>query len=531
MGTTRRNLLKAAVGAAFTASKSGGAKSSPPSDRVITAVMQGDLRVFDPIWSSANITSYHSAMVYDTLFGIDAEYRPRPQMVSKYDVSQDRSVYTFVLREGLAFSDGTSVTSRDCIASIRRWAARDGAGQHLFQRVKDTRVVDEKTFQIVLSEPYSLIIDWLAKPSPNVCYIMREKEALTDPNQQIETIVGSGPFVFNEDAVISGQRYVYDRNERYLPRAEPASFSAGGKVVNVDRVIFENIADEATAIAALGAGEVDFIELPNVDLLPSIANDPRIKIDVLDRSGQLGFMRLNFLHPPFDNVKARRAMLHLIHATDIMRATFGDAQYFKGCGSFFGCGTPMENDANTEWFKQGQNMDIARKLIRESGYDGRPVVLLQATNFSIYNNAASLTGQWMKEAGFNVQLVPLDWGAIATRRSVKSPPDQGGWNIFFTSASTYSFNNPVSFVAHSALGEKSWVGWPRDERHEQLRDAWAKAADETERKAIAREIQANAWDFVPHIYYGQWVQPSAHRGLEGLIGMPELIPFWNVRKT
>src|SRR6185503_15687207 len=111
--------------------------------------------------------------------------------------------------------------------------ARDGAAQHMFLRVADTPVKDDKTFQIVLKEPYGLVLDAIAKVSTNCLYIMREKEAQTDPNQQVQTIMGSGPFTFNQGAMVQGQRYVYDKNPNYVPRSEPAVFASGGKVVKV----------------------------------------------------------------------------------------------------------------------------------------------------------------------------------------------------------------------------------------------------------------------------------------------------------
>ena len=77
------------------------------------------------------MTSYHSAMVYDMLFGVNDKFEPQPQMVSKYGVSDDRKTYTFELRDGLKFSDGTPVTARDCVASVRRWGARDGGGMSI----------------------------------------------------------------------------------------------------------------------------------------------------------------------------------------------------------------------------------------------------------------------------------------------------------------------------------------------------------------------------------------------------------------
>jgi peptide/nickel transport system substrate-binding protein len=532
--SSRRDILKGGVAATgFIAAPSiVFAQAAPTRARTLRAVMHGDLASFDPIWTTANMASYHGALIYDTLFGIDSNFQAQPQMVRSFSLSDDKLTYTFTLRDGLRFSTGEPVTSKDCVASIRRWAARDGGGQHLFRRVADTPVVDEKTFRVVLKEPYPLIVDWLAKPSTNVCYIMREKEASTDPQQQISEYIGSGPFIYNRSESRQGARYVYDRNPNYVPRSEPASFTAGGKVARMDRVILENMSDPQTQVAALQAGEIDFIEWPSLDLIETLEGDRNLKVEVLNKSGSMGWARLNHLHPPFNNVKARQAMLYLTHPTEVMKATFGNEKYYRACGSMFACNTAMENDANTAWFKSGQNIERARQLFREAGYDGRPVVLLSASNVQHMTNAGLLYQQWLRAAGVNVELVSTDWGGVVTRRANRNPPDQGGWNIFFTSASGNSYSNPVSMAGHSATGTSAWFGWPSDDLNEKLRDEWAAAATHEQRLAVARRIQENTWNYVPHVHYGQWVQPSAMRAnLKGMIGMPEVVPFWNVERA
>ena len=501
------------------------------ADNTLRAVMHGDLRAFDPIWTTANITSYHAGLIYDTLFSFDANYQPQPQMVGRYDLSDDKQTYTFELRDGLTFSDGTPVTARDCVASIRRWAARDGAAQHMFVRVKDTPVVDEKTFKIELVEPYGLVLDALGKLSTNVCYIMREKEAMTDPNEQITEYIGSGPFTFNQDETTPGQRYVYDKRDDYIPRDEPVSGAAGGKVAYLDRVIFENIADEQTAMAALQAGEIDFYETPPIDLLPVLDADPNINVEIINKGGNVGMARLNFLHPPFDNEYARQAMLHLIKQEDILAATFGNPQYFQACPSLFGCSGNMQNEVNTDWFSGGQDFEKAKELFKQAGYDGRPVVVLQATNISFMNNAALLIAQWLRQADINVQLEPSDWGGVVTRRAVKAPTSEGGWDIFITWASGHAFDNPIGLAAHAANGDDAWFGWPTNIEHEEFRDAWAAAPTMEDRKAIADKMQDNAWNFTPMAVLGQWTPPVAYRSnISGIIPIPELVPFWNVKK-
>jgi peptide/nickel transport system substrate-binding protein len=361
----------------------------------------------------------------------------------------------------------------------------------------------------VLSERYGLLLDALAKLESSNCFIMRRKEAETDPAQQVRETIGSGPFLFNRDETRPGNRYVYDRNPNYRPRGEPAQ----------------------TALSALQAGEIDFYEVPPQDLVEQLEQDPNLVVQVLNKSGDIGHMRLNHLHPPFDNVDARRAMLHLVRQDDVMRAIFGPSKYWRTCASYFACGSAMENDANTDWFKAGPDVARARELFRKAGYDGRPVVLLQGTDFYFANSPILLIAQWLREAGVNAEVAASDWGGVLTRRAVKKPPAEGGWNIFTTTSSGWTFSGPVNFSGHTATGESAWFGWPKNELHEKLRDQWAAAGTLDERKEIARQIQRNAWDYVHYVALGQFFRASAWRkNVRGLIGMPILFPFWNVEK-
>src|SRR3982751_2613924 len=325
MGTTRRRFVQGTLAATALTTASGIVRAQAPSRaRTIRAVMQGDLRSLDPIWTTANITAYHGAMIYDTLFALDGDQKTQPQMVGKFGVSDDKLTHTFELRDGLKFHDGAAVTADDVVASIRRWAARDGGGQHMMLRVKDISKKDDKTFVVALKEPYGLVADLFAKTAPPLCYIMPKKIAETDPNQQITDYTGSGPFIYNRGDTQMGQRYVYDRNPNYVSRSEPASGMAGAKNVKVDRVIYENMPDTPTALQALKASEIDFFEIPPLDLIDTLEGDPEIKVEVLNKTGNFGIMRINHLYPPFDKVEARQAMLYLIDQEEFMKASFGN---------------------------------------------------------------------------------------------------------------------------------------------------------------------------------------------------------------
>jgi peptide/nickel transport system substrate-binding protein len=521
-----------AAGATAALPRIGRGQSAPPDARTLRVVMEGDLRVFDPIWTTANITSYHGTMIYDTLFSVDANFRPQPQMVGKWGLSDDKKTYTFELRDGLGWHDGTPVTAADCVASIRRWAEVDPGGQAIMARAADISKKDDKTFVIALKQPFGLLLDELAKPVPRCCFVMREKDAMKPATEQVSANIGSGPFVFNQALAKPGASFTYDKNPHYVPRGEPASGLAGGKVVKVDHVVWDNISDDQTAMAALQAGEIDFYEGPPLDLIATLEADPNITVEVLNKNGNIGIMRMNWLHAPFSDIRARQALLYLVDQNEFMKASFGDPKWYKPVASIFGNGTPMTNDANTGWIKHGVDLDKARQLFKESGYNGETVVVLQATNRPFMSNSEQLIAAQLKKIGVNAQLAPSDWGGVITRRANQGPDDKGGWDLFVTSDSDYSHSDPLGVSTLMANGLQSWYGWPSSDAYEALRTKWADSDTLEERQQIAAQMQQLAWDFVPTIQLGQFVSPVAYRAnVKGMIGMPEIIPFWNVEKT
>ena len=536
MSMSRRTLIRAGLmaGAASvtTAFRPRRTQGASADERTLKAVMHTTLSVFDPVWTTANITLYHAGMIYDNLFSMDANLKPQPQMVGRWSLSNDKKTYTFELRDGLGWHDGTPVTAADCVASIRRFAVAESAGQMMMQYVQDISRKDDRTFVIALKEPFGMLIDILGKLIPRSCFIMRKSDAEKPASEQVSANIGSGPFIFNQALARPGARFVYDRNPKYVPRSEPPSGLAGGKVVKVDRVIFETIADQQTAMAALQAGEIDFYEIPPIDLLAQLEADPKIKIEVLNKQGSICFLRMNWLHPPFSEQKARQALLYLMDQKAFMAASFGNPKYYGTSASLFANGNAMSNDENTDWFRHGVDLDKARQLLKESGYNGAPVVVLDPTNHPWIHNSALVAAAQLRKIGVNVQVAASDWGGLLNRRSNRETVDKGGWDIFITSDSSYSHGDPIACPTLAANGKDAWFGWPTNDQYEALRRKWAVVPMLAERQEIARQMQRLAWDFVPFVHAGVYFRPVAYRtNVRGFIGVPEIIPFWNVEKA
>jgi peptide/nickel transport system substrate-binding protein len=227
---TRRQFAIAASAASFAGGPAQGADL-----KTLRFIMRNDLRVLDPIWTTAYASRNHGYMVFDTLFALDSKFKPHPQMVGDYSIAPDKLTYSFTLRDGLVFHDGQPVRGTDCVASLRRWMARDTLGQALAKAIDRMTGADDKNFTIRLKEPFPLLLTGLAKVSSLSPFIMPERLANTDPYQQVTETVGSGPFKFVTGEFQPGHKVVYAKNADYVPRDEPPNWASGGKVVKLDR--------------------------------------------------------------------------------------------------------------------------------------------------------------------------------------------------------------------------------------------------------------------------------------------------------
>src|ERR1700676_4753793 len=500
--------------------------------KTIAAVMHSDLRILDPTITTAYIQRDYGYMVYDTLLAMDSNFKVQPQMAD-YKVSDDKLTYTFTLRDGLKWHDGAPVTAEDCVASLKRWGKADGMGQKLMDFTASLEASDAKTITLKLKEPYGLVLDSIGKPSSLVPFMMPKRLAETPPGTPIPEQIGSGPFKFVKAEFQPGVKVVYEKNTDYVPRKEPPSWTSGAKVVKVDRVEWITMADAQTAVNALQSGDIDFLENPSFDLLPALTANKDLKVETLNKLGFQTLGRMNFLYPPFDNVKVRRAAFMAMHQKDVLDALVGNPEYYKICGAVFVCGTPLATEAGSESLVKGNGMAEAKKLLAESGYDGTPVVVMAPGDVVTLKAQPILAAQLLREAGFKVDVQATDWQPVVARRASQKPPKEGGWNMFFTNFVGADVLNPIANFSVNAKGKNGgWFGWPDDPKMEELRDAFARSLSPEEQKKIAADIQKEVYDQVIYIPLGQYRVANAWRkSLTGVLEGPATPVFWNIDKS
>ena len=482
--------------------------STAHAEKVLRVNMHSDLKIVDPIWTTAYMSRNYGYMVYDTLFAMNTKGEVKPQMIDTVDIADDGLTYDFTLRDGLMFHDDAPVTSADVIASLERWGAKDAMGQKMMSFVAEMVATGDKTFQFKMNEPTGMVIQALGKPSSNVPFIMPARIAATPPGDQITEYIGSGPFVFLEDEWKPGDKAEFAKFEGYVPRSEPADGLAGGKEVFVDKVVWKVIRDQQTKMNALSKGELDVIEQPAHDLMPLMEQDPNIQLVDLNPFGSQYTFRYNVLHPPFDNPKVRQALMYAFDQEEFLLAAVGDEAYFKTCKAMFICGTPIATEAGFE-DKLSGNINKAKELIEESGYDGTPVLLMHPTDLTILEPLPPVAKAIMEKIGLVVDMQAMDWQTLVGRRNKQEPVEEGGWNAFITAWNSVDNASPLTTPFLNAGCDKALFGWPCDEEIQSLRDQFAREADPAKQLEIVEKLQMRVAEYPTHIHLGQYLQPHA----------------------
>ncbi len=505
----RRDLLQAAGAslAAFAAPRSGRA------ERANTLVFAGgNLNVLDPVVTGFRPTRNHAYLVFDTLYGIDTSWAAQPQMVEGHQVEEDGLTWTLTLRDGLRFHDKEPVLARDVVASIRRFAPRISFADALMAATEELSAPDDRTVRFRLKRPFPHLPEALAGPGANVPAIMPERLAATSPFKPVAEIVGSGPYLFLPDEHISGASAAYERFPLYQPRAGgPVGFTAGPKVAHFDRVEWLTL-DQFSAMAALRSGEIDWWESPLPDLAKALAGDRDI-IVISQYATAIGILRFNHLHPPFNNVAVRRALLGAVNQAEAMTAVAGTdrALWHDGIG-LFPAGTPFASDAGIEAVRGLLDYATVRQALAHAGYNGEKIVVLVPTDVQPIR-ALSLVGiDQLRRAGMNVDLQEMELGAALRKRQNQATPDKGGWSAFFGLFDRSTPNtNPYGNYLIRADGLAAWDGWPTSPRIEALRAAWLDAGNIDEQRRICAELQMQLWQDVPYIPMGEYWQSTAYR--------------------
>lgn len=497
-------------------------------------IPQVDLTITDPHASTAYTTRNHALMVFDTLYGLDGQLRPTPQMLQGHTVEDDGKLWKLTLRDGLLWHDGEKVRARDCVASINRWAKRDVFGGFLIGVTDELSAPDDRTIQFRLKRPFPLLPAALGKIGTPICAMMPERLALLDAFKPVPEIIGSGPYRYLADERVSGAHNAYARFDKYQPRQSgPAEWTAGPKIVHFDRVVWTTITDQSTASAAIQNNEQDWLEHVIHDLLPLLRKNPKLSVSVIETTGDLQMMRPNHAQYPFNNGAICQAVMTAVNQVQFMQAVVGDnpADYQTPLG-FFAPGTPMASDAGLDVLRHPKDPAEVRKALEAAGYKGERVVLMAPSDLTHLKAQGDVAADLLRRIGMNVDYVVTDFGSMLARRNNPGPVEQGGWSMFVTAFGGMDQLDPVAHTALRGNGGQpgAWAGSYTSPRMEALRMAWFEAPDLAAQQAVCVEMQTLALQEVPYIPLGKFLFSTAtQKNISGL--RQGFAMFWDVHRS
>jgi peptide/nickel transport system substrate-binding protein len=488
----------------------------------------GDIQQMDPLVSTNYLMRDMAYLLWDTLFAMDANFAVKPQMVESFTISSDGKTYDFALRSGLKFHDGAPVTSADVIASVNRWMGKDSLGQEIAKRLDKIEPTGATSFRIVLKEPFGQLLNGLGRMTAYPLFIMPERIAKTPIGEKLPALIGSGPFKLAEWQ--PGVKFVVEKFAGYVPRNEPPSNLAGGKVAKVDRIERITIPDDTSAVNALLAKEIDFVAEIPYDQIPLLEADPDLTVSPKPLLGKSVQIVLNHTQPPLNNVKVRQAVQLALNQQNFMTTFLGERKdLYKLCGAIFMCDAPYETDINSERYMK-PDVEKAKTLLKEAGYDGTPITFLHPTDQQFQRDLGTVLVQALRKAGFTVDDRQIDLATMFSRRNNKGAPAQGGWNMFLTAFGGDAMMDPLTNPYVTGACEKAFVGWPCDPELQARWTSFLLADSQAARRDAAFKIQERANEIVTFIPMGQYYGVSAwNKSVDGMIKSP-LHLYWNIEK-
>ncbi len=528
----RRRFLSSAAAVAGTASLARPALAQATAQRVLRFVPYADLTGLDPIWTTADVVRDHGYLIYDTLYGTDGEFQPRPQLAEGHLFEDDDRLCTVTLRQGITLHDGEPIRARDCMASLQRWMSVAPMGQSLRAALDEMAAPDDRRIRFRLKRPFPLLIPSLAQVIAPVPFIMPERVAQTPADKQLTDTTGSGPFRFKQDEYRQGSQVTYERFAAYQPTPDAGTgLTAGPKQARFDRIEWRIIPDASTSAAALQQGEIDWFADPPSEILDLVRRSRSLQVGRVEVLPSINVMRWNQLNPPFESKAMRQALLPAIDQSDFVMAAAGtDPKNFAVGTGFFPPGSPMASDAGLEPLKGPRDVAKAKRLLKEAGYSGQQVRQIGPTDTVVTGALAQVTADLLRRLDVNVEVALSDSGTVAQRRRSMEPLDKGGWSVGCWSFPGLWFLNPATHILLRGNGREAWFGWPTVPRLETLRDEWMAATAPDEQKRIAREMQVVGMDELPCIPLGCVYRTTALSAnlRDRVVGMPF---FWNIHRA
>lgn len=468
--------------------------------------------VLDSVFSTATVTNNLSQQVFEGLFTFDSQFNPQPMLVDDYTMSDDGLTYTFTLRSGVPFHDGSELVADDVVASLNRWGAINGRGKLIYDRMDSIEATDAQTVTMTFNQPTGVLLSFLARAEAFIVPAAAAEAAGEDQLSE-DQFIGTGPFRFVEHAV--DQYLRVERFDDYASRDEEPDGLAGRRTPYVDMIDFIPVPDESVRANGVLSGEYHFGDPLPPDFYDMLEGDPSVTPIVVKPYYWYAPV-FNKKEGLFTNQQLRQAVQLAFDPQEALIAGFGNAELVRADPSICGEETAWYSTAGSDVYGN-PDPERAQALLQEGGYNGETVRWITTHEYAYNFKFADYIKQQLEAIGMTVELIVSDWATVVQNRS-----DPTAQEIFLTGFSQYSH------PATQPFNDAAWPGfWESDAKDQVLSDMLAASDDE----ALASSIDAYTeliYEEMPLAKIGDNFVLRAHREeMKGYGDMPDWF-FWNV---
>ncbi|WEX08864.1 ABC transporter substrate-binding protein [Chelativorans sp. AA-79] len=476
---------------------------------VINVATIGEPPTLDPMTSTADLVGIVTQHVFETLYTFDANWAVTPLLAASLpEISDDGKTYTIPLREGLTFHDGSAMDSEDVVASLERWMRIATRGKQADEVIETIEAVDESTVRITLNKPFAPLLSLLSLNNSAAIVIPAELAG----EAELSEIIGTGPYKLQErqpDQYIQLVRF-----DDYQSRDEEPNGYGGGRRQYADEIRFMPVPDPNTRVEGAVAGQFHYVDSIPVEAYDRVSGG-KSEVVMLAPFGWPVFV-MNTKEGLNSDIKIRKAIQAALAPHDMLLAAFGSDKFFAAEPAMYPESYIWHTEAGTESYKPNGDLEAAQALLKEAGYDGKPLRILTSRQYEFHYTMAQVAAEYLKAAGFDVQLDVVEWATLTQRRT-----DPALWDIYITHSPFLPEPSLTGIMSDSSPG---W--WVSDAKHAAL-DAFNSESDPQKRAELFADVQRVIYEEVPAYKVGNFNAVAAQSPeLEGMKPAPWPY-FWN----
>lgn len=454
---------------------------------------------YDLITSSAASTQMIGYHIYEMLIAFNASSDIVPVLATEWD-NQDDTVFTFQLRQGVKFHDGTDFTAEDVIASFERYNRCGYRKDKLFALVDSWEAVDDYTVKITLREKAPMFLYELALPGFGPAVIMPAevcKPEYDEPNLPLDKLIGTGPYMMTE--IVADDHILMTKFQDYVAQEEvPASGFVGNRVAHFDTVNFKIVPEKAQRLNGLVAGEYDYVEELDITMYDQLESDPGLTPKIVSPSW-IPCAILNCISGPVASKEFRQAMVYAIDYEQVLIAATGNnPAFYELDPSIFYNYQVWHTDSGSDMYF-GRDLEKAKELIATSGYNGETLLWATTKDYEWMYQIAVVVQAQLAEVGVNIELQINDWPTQASL--LVNGSLEKDWDIFSTGFSLFDQIDP-SGMNGLLLTPQVVLPYVSAEMDEAM-VAGISTSDPAARKAAYDKMEALTYQDVPYLVFGK----------------------------